>query len=60
MLTNKELERTSKEADMANYKILSHHLLGGWGIHNQGNQCPGKDLNPQPPDYEAGMVTTAR
>jgi hypothetical protein len=55
---NDELGRVLKEAVVPNFEALSRHSPGGTEeIHEmlrQGSRSPGKDLNPGPPEYEAG------
>jgi hypothetical protein len=50
-----------KKAVVAYFKVLCRHLFEGTeGNENfcQYNRSPGWDLNPGPPEYEAGMLTS--
>jgi hypothetical protein len=56
---NDELERISKEAAMAYLRYNSSIHLEGLTktIKNlsQDSQSQGQDLNPEPPEYKAGL-----
>jgi hypothetical protein len=57
---NDELEKMWKEAVVA-FKLLSRHLSEGTDEYHetpQDSRPPGRDLNPGPPEYEAGVLTT--
>jgi hypothetical protein len=59
---NDELKRVWKDAVVAYFKVLTQNLPG-WTERNHENQCqdirsPGRDLNPGPAEYEAGVLTT--
>jgi hypothetical protein len=58
---NKELERKWKEAVVAQLTVLSRHLSGGTEENHEkphNSRSPGRDSNPGPPEYEAGVLTT--
>jgi hypothetical protein len=59
---NAELERMSKEAAMFLFKVISRYLPGGTDekheYPSQDSQSPGRDLNPESPEYEAGVLIT--
>jgi hypothetical protein len=61
-LRNGELKRICKEAVAAYFKALSRHLPGGTEENNENHSrdswSPGRDINPEPPEYETGMITT--
>jgi hypothetical protein len=44
------------------FKVLSLHLSGGTEetVENLSQDCrsPGRDLNQEPPEYEAGVLST--
>jgi hypothetical protein len=54
---NNEFERIWKGADVALFEVLSRHLTGRIDV-NHVNRSP--DLNPGPPEYDAGMPSTDR
>jgi hypothetical protein len=58
-LINNELERIWKEVVIAKFKVLLWHLPV-WTEENlsQDSQSLDPDLNPGPPKYKAGMLTT--
>jgi hypothetical protein len=51
-----------KEAVVAWFKVLSRHLPGRTEENHknlsQDSWFPGRDLNPGPPEYETGVLTT--
>jgi hypothetical protein len=53
---NNEKERMWKEAVMAQFQVLSQHLLEASTAH--GNQSLGQNLYPKPLKYEAGVPIT--
>jgi hypothetical protein len=60
---NNELERVWKEAIVTYFKILPRHLTGGTEENHgkpqsQDIRSPDCDLNPGPPEYESGVITT--
>jgi hypothetical protein len=59
---NDELERIWKEAVAAYFKTLLRQLSGGTEENHvnqsQESRSTGQDLNPGPPEYEAGALTT--
>jgi hypothetical protein len=59
---NSELVRIWKEAVVVKVKVLSRHSLEGvrktTEILSQDSRFPGRDLNPEPPEYETGAMTT--
>jgi hypothetical protein len=59
---NNALEKIWKEAVVTLFQVLSRHLPGGTEkFHEnliQDNNCLARDLNPGPPEYEAGVLTT--
>jgi hypothetical protein len=59
---NDELETIWKVAFVTNFKVLSGHLPGGTEekhkIIGQDIRSPGIGLDPGPPEYEAGVLTT--
>jgi hypothetical protein len=59
---NDELERMWKEAVVAKFKVLLfRHFPGGTEKNQNVSQhslSPGRNLNPGPPEYEAGVLTT--
>jgi hypothetical protein len=63
MIVNYELEMTLKEAAVASFNVLSLHLPGGTEENHekpQDSRSPGRYLNPGPPEYKAGVLTTRR
>jgi hypothetical protein len=46
-----------KEAVVAQFKILSLNFPGREQV-SQDRPSPGRDFNPGPPEYEAGVLTT--
>jgi hypothetical protein len=43
-----------------NFKFLSRHVPRRTEVNHeeaQDSQFPGRDLNPEPPEYEAGVLT---
>jgi hypothetical protein len=60
MTVNNELERMWKEAVVAQFKVLSRHLPRTKENYEipQDSRCLGRYLNPGPPEYEAGVLTT--
>jgi hypothetical protein len=52
-----------KEAVVAYFKVLSRHWRGGieknYENLSQDSQFQGRYLNPGPPEYEAGFLTTS-
>jgi hypothetical protein len=62
LLMDNALERTWKEAVVAYFKVLSRHLPGGTEKthknHSQDSLSPGRNLNSEPPEYEAGVLST--
>jgi hypothetical protein len=52
---NDELERTWKEAVVAQFKALSRNSHGG-NEENHDSRSPGRNLNPGHPEYEAGVT----
>jgi hypothetical protein len=59
---DKEFKGIWKKAVMAYLKVLSWHLLEGLRKNHknvsQDSWSPGRDLNPGPSKYEAGVLTT--
>jgi hypothetical protein len=59
---NDELARIWKERPWLNFEVLSQHLSGGTEkITKNLSRCTrsrGRDFNPRPPEYEAGVLTT--
>jgi hypothetical protein len=56
---NDEMERICKEAVMPYFKVLSKHFPTGTDENlDQGSRYPCRDMNPGPPEYEAGVLTT--
>jgi hypothetical protein len=51
-----------RKLSSSNFKALSWHLPGGTEENHenlrQGIWSPGRDMNPGPPEYEAGVLTT--
>jgi hypothetical protein len=60
-LANDELKRIWNEAVVAQFKVKSQHLPGGTEKTHKNfiydNPSPGRDLNPGPSEYEAGVFT---
>jgi hypothetical protein len=55
---NDELERICKEAVVSIFEVLSRNFPG-WTEENHKNLIQGsRDLNPEPPEYEAGVLIT--
>jgi hypothetical protein len=54
---NDEVERIKREAVVDN-KVLSQNLPGQTEESSLDNRSPGRHLNPGPPEYEAGLLTT--
>jgi hypothetical protein len=50
-----------KDAVVTQFNVLLRHLPG-WTKENRENhqdiRSPGRDLNPEPPGYKAGVLTT--
>jgi hypothetical protein len=61
---NDELEMTWKERPWFNFKLLSRHLPGATEettrILTQDSRSPDQDLNPEPTEYEVGVLATRR
>jgi hypothetical protein len=59
---NEDFESMRNEAVVASFKALSRHLSGGteenYEYISQDNWSPYQALNPGPPKYEAGVLTT--
>jgi hypothetical protein len=59
---NDELERIVKRRSSHMFKVLAGHSTGGTEESqetiSQDSQSPGRDLNPEAPEYEAGVLTT--
>jgi hypothetical protein len=59
---NDELERICRKRSWPNFKVLSRNLPGGTeGKHEKSITIAGRwglDLNPGPPEYEVGVLTT--
>jgi hypothetical protein len=54
MIVNNELERTWKEAVVAEFYVLYLHLSGGTKEYHekpQNSRSPGRDLNPGPSEH---------
>jgi hypothetical protein len=50
-----------KNRSWPNFKVLSRHSPGGNNsakILTQDSRCPGLDLNPVSPEYNAGVLRT--
>jgi hypothetical protein len=43
---------------MALFKVLSRHSSGGTEENHEKPRSLGKDLNPGPTEYDAGVLTT--
>jgi hypothetical protein len=57
---NDELEKMWKEAVVA-FKLLSRYFSEGTDEYHetpQDSRSLGRELNPGPPEYEAGVLTT--
>jgi hypothetical protein len=61
-MINYEMEWIWKEAIMASFEVLSRICLEGLRKTtknlSQDSRSPGRDLNPGPPEYKAGVLTT--
>jgi hypothetical protein len=59
---NDESERVWKEAVVGQFEVLFRHLPGGTEENHknlsQNSWPPGRDSNPEPPEYKVGMLTT--
>jgi hypothetical protein len=50
-----------KKRSWPNFKVLSRHLSGGTEESHempQSSRSQGRNLNPGPPEYESGVLTT--
>jgi hypothetical protein len=51
-----------KKRSWPNFKVLSWHFSGGTEENDENlsqvNRSPGRDFNPRPPEYEAGVLAT--
>jgi hypothetical protein len=54
---NYELKRMWKKRSWRNFEVLSQDLPGGTE-ENHENCRDSRDLNPGPPEYESGVLTT--
>jgi hypothetical protein len=59
---NDELTKIWKEALWPNFKVLSLHSPRKTKENHEklrrNSRSPGRDLNPEPPEYETGVLTT--
>jgi hypothetical protein len=59
---NYEFESIWKEAFVAYFKVLSRHSLEEMRktpiTLSEDSRYPGRNLNPGPPEYQAGVLTT--
>jgi hypothetical protein len=54
----KGLGRKQSLPDLRHYPGISLYRMRKTTKTSQYTQCPGRDLNPGSPEYEAGMLTT--
>jgi hypothetical protein len=62
MIVNNELERCGRKRSWPNLRyhpgICLEGLRKDTETLSQYSRSPGRDLNPRPPEYEAGVLTT--